>query len=59
MTNPAHIVQAAAAAQDITLLVNNAGYAAFQGAIAAAGPLTKGLSGFYRRPEGPLGLPPS
>lgn len=35
VTDPAQIAAAALAAPDVTLLVNNAGYAAFQGAIAA------------------------
>jgi len=36
VTDAAQIAAAAATASDVTLLVNNAGYAAFQGAIAAA-----------------------
>jgi short-subunit dehydrogenase len=35
VTNAEHIAQAAIAAPDVSLLINNAGYAAFQGAIAA------------------------
>jgi short-subunit dehydrogenase len=35
VTSPAQIAQAAIDAPDVTLLINNAGYAAFQGAIAA------------------------
>ncbi|WP_426615919.1 SDR family NAD(P)-dependent oxidoreductase [Bradyrhizobium sp. McL0616] len=35
VTDPAQVAAAAATAPDVTLLVNNAGYAAFQGAIAA------------------------
>lgn len=35
VTDPAQVAAAATAALDVTLLVNNAGYAAFQGAIAA------------------------
>ena len=35
VTDPDQVAAAAAIAADITLLVNNAGYAAFEGAIAA------------------------
>ncbi|MDB5848324.1 MAG: Short-chain dehydrogenase [Rhodoferax sp.] len=35
VTNAAHIAQAAIDAPDVSLLINNAGYAAFQGAMAA------------------------
>ena len=36
VTNPADVANAAASATDVSLLINNAGYAAFQGAIAHA-----------------------
>lgn len=37
VTDAAQVVAAAAAAGDVTLLINNAGYAAFDGAISASG----------------------
>ncbi len=55
VTDPAQVAATAVAAQDVTLLLNNAGYAAFEGAISAPG-LTSARQEMEVNYFGPLAL---